>query len=46
VDWWDECRVSQEGPPYSNKTQKSLTVSTPNTISSQAGGMMRLYAYS
>jgi hypothetical protein len=22
VDWWDECRVSQDGPPYSNKTQK------------------------
>jgi hypothetical protein len=29
VDWWDECRVSQDGPPYSNKTQRSLTVSTP-----------------
>jgi hypothetical protein len=26
VDWWDECRVSQTGPSYSNKTQKSLTV--------------------
>jgi hypothetical protein len=29
VDWWDDCRESQDGPPYSNKTQKSLTVSTP-----------------
>jgi hypothetical protein len=41
VDWWDECRVSQAGPPYSNKTQRSLTVSTPKTISPQAWGMMR-----
>jgi hypothetical protein len=46
MDWWDECRVSQNGPPYSNKTQKSLTVSTPKTISPQAWGMMRSYAYS
>jgi hypothetical protein len=45
VDWWDECRVSQAGPPYSNKTQRSLTVSTPKTISPQAWGMMRPYAY-
>jgi hypothetical protein len=44
VDWWDECRVSQAGPPYSNKTQKSLTVSTPKIISPQAWGMMRTYA--
>jgi hypothetical protein len=28
VDWWDECRVSQDGPPYSNKTQKSLSFHT------------------
>jgi hypothetical protein len=34
--WTDECRVSQDGPLYSNKTQKSLTVSTPKTISPQA----------
>jgi hypothetical protein len=38
VDWWDECRASQDGPPYWNKTQKSLTVSTPKTISPQAWG--------
>jgi hypothetical protein len=38
VDWWGECRVSLDGPPYSNKTQKSLTVSTPKTISPQAWG--------
>jgi hypothetical protein len=24
-----DCRASQDGLPYSNKTQKSLTVSTP-----------------
>jgi hypothetical protein len=42
VDWWDECRASQDSSPYSNKTQKSLTVSTPKTISPQA---MRPYAY-
>jgi hypothetical protein len=42
VDWWDECRVSQDVPPYSNKTQKSLT---PKTISPQAWGRMRPYAY-
>jgi hypothetical protein len=29
VDWWDECRVSLDSPPYSNKTQTSLTVSIP-----------------
>jgi hypothetical protein len=29
VDWWDNCRASQDGPPYSNKTQRSLTVPTP-----------------
>jgi hypothetical protein len=45
VDWWDECRASQAGPPYSNKTQKSLTVSTPKTISLQAWGTMRPYDY-
>jgi hypothetical protein len=45
VDWWDECRVGQDGPPYSNKAQKSLTVSTPKTISPQAWGTMRPYAY-
>jgi hypothetical protein len=38
--------MSQDSPPYSNKTQKSLTVSTPKTISPQARGMMRPYAYS
>jgi hypothetical protein len=36
VDWWNECRASLDGPPYSNKTQKSLTVSTPKTIFPQA----------
>jgi hypothetical protein len=45
VDWWDDCRVSQDGSPYSNKIQKSLTVSPPKTISPQAWGMMRPYAY-
>jgi hypothetical protein len=45
VDWWDDCRVSLDGPPYSNKTQKSLTVSTPKTISPQVWGMMRPNAY-
>jgi hypothetical protein len=45
VDWWDECRASLDGPPYSNKTQKSLTVSTTKTISPQAWGTMRTYAY-
>jgi hypothetical protein len=45
VDWWDECRVSQDDPPYSNKTQKYLTFSTPKTISPQAWGMMRPYVY-
>jgi hypothetical protein len=29
VYWWDDCRVNLDGPPYSNKTQRSLTVSTP-----------------
>jgi hypothetical protein len=38
VDWWDECRVTQDGPPYSNKTKKSLIVSTPKTVSPQAWG--------
>jgi hypothetical protein len=37
--------VRLEGPPHSNKTQKSLTVSTPKTIPPQAWGMMRPYAY-
>jgi hypothetical protein len=45
VDWWDDCRVSQDSPPYSNKTQKSLTVSTPKTISPQAWGKTRPSAY-
>jgi hypothetical protein len=45
VDWWDEYRASQAGPPYSNKTQKPLTVSTTKTISPQAWDMMRPYAY-
>jgi hypothetical protein len=45
VDWWDECRVSQDSPPCSNKAQKSLTVSTPKMISPQAWQMMRPYAY-
>jgi hypothetical protein len=31
MDWWDECRVSLDDPPYSNKTQRSLTFSTPKT---------------
>jgi hypothetical protein len=44
VDWWDECRVSQDSPTYSNKTQKALTVSTPKTISPQAWGTMKTYA--
>jgi hypothetical protein len=35
VDSWDDCRVSQNGPPYSNKTQRSFTVSTPRTVSPQ-----------
>jgi hypothetical protein len=34
--WTDECRARQDGPPYSNKAQKSLTVSTPKTISPKA----------
>jgi hypothetical protein len=38
VDWWDDCRVSLDSPPYSNETQRSLTVSTPKTISPQAWG--------
>jgi hypothetical protein len=41
VDWWDECRVSLNGPPYSNKTQKSLTVSTPQNNISSSCWMMR-----
>jgi hypothetical protein len=45
VDWWDECRASLDSPPYSNKTQKSLTVSTPKAISPQAWGMMRPFVY-
>jgi hypothetical protein len=45
VDWWDECKVSQDGHRYSNKAQKSLTVSSPKTISPQAWGTMRPYAY-
>jgi hypothetical protein len=44
VDWWDECRVSQADPPYSNKTQRSLTVSTSKTTSPEAWGTMRPYA--
>jgi hypothetical protein len=39
MDWWGERRVSLGGPPYSNKTQKSLTISTPKTISPQAWGI-------
>jgi hypothetical protein len=37
--------MSQDGPPYSKKTQKSLIVSTPKTISPQARGMMRPYVH-
>jgi hypothetical protein len=29
VDWWDDCFVSHDGPTYSNKIQRSLTISTP-----------------
>jgi hypothetical protein len=45
VDWWDEGSVSQAGPPYSNKTQRSFTVSTPKTILPHAWGMTRPYTY-
>jgi hypothetical protein len=45
VDWWDECRVSLDRPPYANKTQKSLTVSTCKAISPQDWGTMRPSAY-
>jgi hypothetical protein len=45
VNWWDECKTSLDGPLYSNKTKKFLTVSTPKTISPQAWGMIRPYAY-
>jgi hypothetical protein len=45
VDWWDDCRESLDGSLYSNKTQKSLTVSIPKTISPQAWGTMRPYDY-
>jgi hypothetical protein len=38
VDWWDDYRVSQDGPPYSNKAQKSLTISTLKTISLKPEG--------
>jgi hypothetical protein len=31
VDLWDDCRVIQGSPPYSNKTQRSLIVSTSKT---------------
>jgi hypothetical protein len=37
--------VSLDSPPYSNKTQKSFTASTPKTISPQAQGTMRPNAY-
>jgi hypothetical protein len=38
VDWWNDCRVSQNGPPDSNKTQRSLTVSTSKTVSLKPEG--------
>jgi hypothetical protein len=44
VDWWDDCRVSLDGPPYSNKTQRSLTVSTLKSTSPYIWGKMRPYA--
>jgi hypothetical protein len=43
--WADECRARVDVPPYSNKTQKSLTISTPKIISPQAPlKMIRPYA--
>jgi hypothetical protein len=34
VDWWDECRASQDSPPYSNKAQIFLSFHTQNNIPS------------
>jgi hypothetical protein len=45
VDWWSDYRVRQNGPLNSNKTQRSLTVSTSKTVSSQAWGTMRPLTY-
>jgi hypothetical protein len=45
VDWWDECRASQAGPPYSNKPQKiPHSFHTQNNIPSSLRDM-RPYAY-
>jgi hypothetical protein len=45
VDRWDECRASQDSPPYSNKAQKSLTLSTPKNNIPSSLKDMRPYAY-
>jgi hypothetical protein len=45
VDWWGKCRASQDSPPYSNKAQKSLTVSTPKNNIPSSLKDTRPYAY-
>jgi hypothetical protein len=41
VDWW----ATQNGPSNSNKTQRSLPVSTSKTVSPQAWGTMKPPTY-